>query len=107
MLDIALLARSEQNRDLIGLDIYNGEAKGKEMLVILSRQHPPELTGYFAMQSFIDELLNDTKLSNDFRKKYRILVYPMVNPDGVDLGHWRHNTGGIDLNRDWGILPTN
>jgi len=24
-----------------------------------------------------------------------------MNPDGVDLGHWRHNTGGIDLNRDW------
>ena len=25
----------------------------------------------------------------------------MMNPDGVDNGHWRHNTGGIDLNRDW------
>jgi hypothetical protein len=25
----------------------------------------------------------------------------LVNPDGVDNGHWRHNAGGIDLNRDW------
>jgi hypothetical protein len=25
-----------------------------------------------------------------------------VNPDGVDLGHWRHNANGVDLNRDWG-----
>jgi murein tripeptide amidase MpaA len=24
-----------------------------------------------------------------------------MNPDGVDLGHWRHNAGGVDLNRDW------
>jgi hypothetical protein len=24
-----------------------------------------------------------------------------MNPDGVDNGHWRHNAGGIDLNRDW------
>lgn len=24
-----------------------------------------------------------------------------MNPDGVDLGHWRHSAGGIDLNRDW------
>jgi predicted deacylase len=25
----------------------------------------------------------------------------MINPDGVDDGHWRHNRHGIDLNRDW------
>ena len=97
----SVVGKSKQNRDLIALDIFGGDAKGKEVIVILSRQHPPELTGYFAMQFFIDELLKDTKLSNDFRNKYRVLVYPMVNPDGVDLGHWRHNTGGIDLNRDW------
>jgi hypothetical protein len=30
-----------------------------------------------------------------------VFVVPMMNPDGVDNGHWRHNTGGIDLNRDW------
>jgi len=24
-----------------------------------------------------------------------------MNPDGVDLGHWRHNAQCVDLNRDW------
>ena len=26
-----------------------------------------------------------------------------MNPDGVDLGHWRHNAGGVDTNRDWSV----
>ena len=34
-------------------------------------------------------------------EKFRVLAFPLMNPDGVDLGHWRHNAGGIDLNRDW------
>lgn len=92
---------SKQGRNIPMLLINEGEPKGKEMVVILSRQHPPEVTGYFAMQAFVEELVADKPLSNAFRKKYRILVFPLMNPDGVDNGHWRHNAGGIDLNRDW------
>lgn len=95
------VGKSKLNRDLIALDIYNGEVKKKETIVILSRQHPPEVSGYMAMQAFVEEIVKDNRLANDFRKKYRVLVYPMLNPDGVDLGHWRHNSGGIDMNRDW------
>lgn len=72
-----------------------------ETIVFISRQHPPEVTGYKALQSYMDEIMNDSKLSTAFRQKYRILIYPLLNPDGVDLGHWRHSAGGIDLNRDW------
>jgi len=93
--------KSKQGRDLYLLDITQGETRKKEMIVIISRQHPPEVTGYLAMKAFIEEVLADKPLSNDFRKKYHLLVFPLMNPDGVDLGHWRHNTGGIDLNRDW------
>ncbi|MGK0307456.1 MAG: murein tripeptide amidase MpaA [Urechidicola sp.] len=97
----SVIGKSKLNRDLIGLDVYEGDPKGKEMIVILSRQHPPEVTGYLAMQAFVKELLGESRLAKDFRSKYRTLIFPMLNPDGVDLGHWRHNSGGIDLNRDW------
>lgn len=96
-----VVGKSKLGRDLISLDIYNGSPDKKDLIVILSRQHPPEVTGYLAMQAFVDELLKDNRLSRDFINKYRILVFPLMNPDGVDLGHWRHNAGGIDLNRDW------
>lgn len=96
-----IIGKSKLGRDLYFLDINEGEPLKKEIIAVISRQHPPEVTGYFAMQAFIEELLADNPLSNNFRKKYRIMVFPLMNPDGVDLGHWRHNAGGIDLNRDW------
>ncbi len=95
------IGKSKLGRDLVHLDIKNGATKNKEIIAVVSRQHPPEVTGNMAMIAFIEEIMNDSDLSKKFREKYRVLVYPMLNPDGVDLGHWRHNAGGIDLNRDW------
>lgn len=79
-----------------------GKAKKKKpSVVIISRQHPPEVTGYLAMQQFVNELLSGNKQSKKYRRKFVTYVMPLMNPDGVDNGHWRHNAGGIDLNRDW------
>lgn len=94
---------SVQGRDLIYLDLYEREKTGKPMVVILSRQHPPEVSGYFAMQHFVHALLDTNVLAANYRQKYRTLILPLVNPDGVDMGHWRHNINGVDLNRDWGV----
>ena len=99
--EFQVVGKSKQGRDMYLLDISKGENRKKEIIAIISRQHPPEVTGYLAMKAFIEEILADKPLSNDFRKKYHLLVFPLMNPDGVDLGHWRHNTGGVDLNRDW------
>ncbi len=96
-----VVGKSKQGRDMYLLDITQGDNRKKDIIAIISRQHPPEVTGYLAMKTFIEEILADKPLSNDFRKKYHLLVFPLMNPDGVDLGHWRHNTGGVDLNRDW------
>lgn len=98
-----VIGKSKLGRPLQALDIYNLSPRNKNAIVILSRQHPPEVTGHYAMESFVEEILSDTRLSRDFLNSHRILVYPLLNPDGVDEGHWRHNAGGIDLNRDWAI----
>jgi hypothetical protein len=95
------VGKSVQGRDLPVLDIYKGDKKNKDIIILLTRQHPPEVTGYYAFQSFLETILNDSVLSNKFLDRYRVLAFPIVNPDGVDLGHWRHNAGGVDLNRDW------
>ena len=73
-------------------------------ILILGRQHPPEVTGAFAMRGFINQLLNKNSLSDSFLKNYNILFVPLMNPDGVMNGYWRYNENKKDLNRDWGIF---
>jgi predicted deacylase len=83
------------------LNIFKGSPKNKKTIILLTRQHPPEVTGYMAFQQFLATLLKNTDTSYQFFNHYRVIAFPIVNPDGVDLGHWRHNANGIDLNRDW------
>jgi hypothetical protein len=88
-------------RDLKVLDIYQGDAIGKDIIVFMARQHPTEVPGQMAFNTFIETLLANKEYANTFFKNYRIVAFPMMNPDGVDNGHWRNNFKGADLNRHW------
>lgn len=96
------IGKSREGRSIQALKV--GKSNDKKMIFVLSRQHPPEVTGYLAMQAFVEQIAGDSKTAKAFRKKFNTYVVPMANPDGVDNGHWRHNAGGIDLNRDWANL---
>ena len=77
------------------------ETDSKNAIILIGRQHPPEVTGEIAMHAFIETIIGNDDLAKNFRKKFQVYAIPLMNPDGVDQGHWRHSTGGIDLNRDW------
>ena len=94
-----MIGESHKGRPVNLLQI--GQGDDEKMIMVLSRQHPPEITGYLAMQAFVETICSDSELAVNFRSKYNTYVVPLMNPDGVDNGHWRHNNGGIDLNRDW------
>lgn len=102
LVNLQQFGNSKLNRPLYVMDTDPDAPKGKPTVVILSRQHPPEVTGYFAMKAFVEKILEPSELSEQFLHEFRVIVFPLMNPDGVDLGHWRHNAGGVDLNRDWG-----
>ncbi len=95
-----VIGESRQGRPLRMLQIGDAPEVSRYVLVI-SRQHPPEVPGTLAALTFLETLAADSDLAKAFRQQFKVLAVPLVNPDGVDNGHWRHNAGGVDLNRDW------
>ena len=77
-----------------------GRADAPQLVVLLGRQHPPEVTGAIAMRAFVDALVERAGALGNVQ----VLVVPMMNPDGAARGHWRANRGAVDLNRDWGAF---
>ncbi len=74
----------------------------KKSVVLIARQHPPEIPGAtIGFRSFFEEVMSNSPLAKQFRSTYNIYTFPLLNPDGVDMGNWRHNANGVDLNRDW------
>jgi len=78
------------------------DAPGAPLVIILGGQHPPEVPGVLGLRAFLEALLLDPARADAFLQSHRVLVVPEMNLDGVQRGHWRLNTGLIDLNRDWG-----
>jgi predicted deacylase len=92
--------RSVQGRPVTA---YQSELAGRPgSLILVGRQHPPEVTGGLAFRDFVERLFSDEDLARRFRDRFAIGLVPEINPDGVARGHWRTNARGVDLNRDWG-----
>jgi hypothetical protein len=92
--------RSVEGRPLVAF--VHGE--GAALVVAITRQHPPETQGALAFKGFVERIAAGDDAARTFRANHRLVLAPMTNPDGVVRGHWRHNAGGVDLNRDWGSL---
>lgn len=99
-LSIEEYGTSVQGRKLRMLHSSSDEIK--ETVIIIGRQHPAEVPGgTISLMSFVNTLLEDSPLASLFREKFNLLVFPLINPDGVAGGNWRCNANGVDLNRDW------
>ncbi len=95
----AMFGRSEQGRPL---EVLTFGAADADLITIIGGQHPPETRGATALAAFVERLLETDALAEAFRARYRVAAAPLLNPDGSVAGNWRHNSRGVDLNRDWG-----
>lgn len=98
------VTRSELGRSVDGRPIHQlkiGNVQASDHVLLIGRQHPPEVTGAIAMMAFVERLAGDSQLAARFRDKTLVTVVPLMNPDGVQAGFWRCNRNLVDMNRDW------
>lgn len=95
-----VLGHSHDGRPVEAVRLGNADAP--HLVVLLGRQHPPEVTGAMAMDAFSTAIARLVRSGGIDRTRFQFLIVPLLNPDGVARGHWRANLGGVDLNRDWG-----
>ncbi len=94
---IETIGKSVQNRNLYVISPTQVD-DSKKTIIVLGRQHGDEGTSNYIIEGFLNKVFASN--NKEWHKKFQIIIYPMINPDGAD-NRTRYNANGRDLNREW------
>jgi zinc carboxypeptidase/carboxypeptidase M14-like protein len=98
-----IIGQSFQGRDMWITCITDASTSDSEKhrVWMHSRAHAGEVTSTLTMLGFMDMATEDSYLGRYLRKHIIFNVVPLLNIDGVSLGHTRWDSRGIDPERQW------
>jgi len=76
--------------------------RARKAVFISSRVHPGETPASFMLKGLLDFLASGCAASKALLQRYVFFILPVLNPDGVELGHHRTDLKGENLNRVYG-----
>jgi len=90
-----LAGKSREGREITALSIG---AAGAPAVFLVARFHPYETAGSFCVSAILEMLAADRAAGGELTSRWRFVVVPMPNPDGVAAGCCkRARRGGPDL----------
>ncbi len=98
------IIKNQYEQNIMGLfpnkNRCNKTLNDKPIIFITARVHPGETPGQHMMNGIL-KLLTDEIDKNAIllRKNFIFKIIPMINVDGVSIGHYRLDTFGYNLNR--------
>ena len=105
-INITNYGNSTLGTPLYAFEMSNNSYSKVARLLYVSGQHPVEHVSTWLMYYMIDWLSSDNESAKQFLRNFSVVIMPLLNPDGRNLGYGISDSLNLQGNRYWASTTT-